>query len=152
MADKLKLIIADDHHIFRKGILSIVSEDDSIEITGEAANGDDALKLIEEKKPDIAILDIDMPGLSGLDVARKVKSEKLPVKIVILTIHKDKEYFDEALELDIKAYVLKESIANDLIDCIKRVAAGDCQHQPDAQTQRQRGRTAIGNQRQGHAL
>jgi len=125
MTDKIKLIIADDHHIFRKGILSIVSEDDGIEITGEAANGDDALKLIEEKKPDIAILDIDMPGLSGLDVARKVKSEQLPVKIVILTIHKDKEYFDEALELDIKAYVLKESIANDLIDCIKRVAAGE---------------------------
>lgn len=123
--EKIKLIIADDHHIFRKGILSIVSEDDGIEITGEAANGDDALKLIEEKKPDIAILDIDMPGLSGLDVARKVKSEQLPVKIVILTIHKDKEYFDEALELDIKAYVLKESIANDLIDCIKRVAAGE---------------------------
>lgn len=125
MTDKIKLIIADDHHIFRKGILSIVSEDDGIEITGEAANGDDALKLIEEKKPDIAILDIDMPGLSGLDVARKVKSEQLPVKIVILTIHKDKEYFDEALELDIKAYVLKESIANDLLDCIKRVAAGE---------------------------
>lgn len=123
--EKIKLIIADDHHIFRKGILSIVSENDGIEITGEAANGDDALKLIEERKPEIAILDIDMPGLSGLDVARKVKSEKLPVKIVILTIHKDKEYFDEALELDIKAYVLKESIANDLIDCIKRVAAGE---------------------------
>jgi len=125
MADKIKLIIADDHHIFRKGILSIVSEDADIEITGEAANGDDALRLIEENKPDIAILDIDMPGLSGLDVARKVKSQKLSTKIVILTIHKDKEYFDEALELDIKAYVLKESIANDLLDCIKRVAAGE---------------------------
>lgn len=125
MSDKIKLIIADDHHIFRKGILSIVSEDADIEIIGEAANGDDALKLIEGKNPDIAILDIDMPGLSGLDVARKVKSEKLLTKIVILTIHKDKEYFDEALELDIKAYVLKESIANDLIDCIRRVAAGE---------------------------
>ena len=125
MADKIKLIIADDHHIFRKGILSIVSENADIEITGEAANGDDALRLIEENKPDIAILDIDMPGLSGLDVARKVKSQKLSTKIVILTIHKDKEYFDEALELDIKAYVLKESIANDLIDCIKRVATGE---------------------------
>ncbi len=123
--EKIKLIIADDHHIFRKGILSIVSEDADIEIIGEAANGDDALKLIEDKNPDIAILDIDMPGLSGLDVARKVKSQKLLTKIVILTIHKDKEYFDEALELDIKAYVLKESIANDLIDCIRRVAAGE---------------------------
>jgi DNA-binding NarL/FixJ family response regulator len=66
-----------------------------------------------------------MPGQSGLDVARKIKELKLNTKIVILTIHKDKEYFDEALELDIKAYVLKESIANDLIDCIKRVAAGE---------------------------
>lgn len=123
--EKIKLVIADDHHIFRKGILSIVSEDTGIEVTGEASNGDDALRLITEINPDIAILDIDMPGLSGLDVARKVKAQKLATKIVILTIHKDKEYFDEALELDIKAYVLKESIANDLLDCIKRVSAGE---------------------------
>src|SRR6187549_1465074 len=109
MAEKIKLIIADDHHIFRKGILSIASEDGNIEILGEASNGEEALKLILEKHPDIAILDIDMPHLSGLDVARKVKELKLKTKIVILTIHKDKEYFDEALELDIKAYVLKES-------------------------------------------
>lgn len=125
MADKIKIIIADDHHIFRKGVISIVSDDDSIDILGEASNGDDALKLIENEKPDIAILDIDMPGLSGLDVARKIKSEKIPTRIVILTIHKDKEYFNEALELDIKAYVLKESIANDLVDCIKKVHEGE---------------------------
>ena len=123
--EKIKLVIADDHHIFRKGILSIVSEDTGIEVTGEASNGYDALRLITEINPDIAILDIDMPGLSGLDVARKVKAQKLATKIVILTIHKDKEYFDEALELDIKAYVLKESIANDLLDCIKKVSAGE---------------------------
>ncbi|MCC6866991.1 MAG: response regulator transcription factor [Ignavibacteria bacterium] len=125
MVQKIKIIIADDHHIFRKGVLSIVSESNSIEVIGEASAGNDALKLIEEKKPDIAILDIDMPGLSGLDIARKIKSEKLPTKTVILTIHKDKEYFDEALELDIKAYILKESIANDLIDCIIKVYEGD---------------------------
>lgn len=125
MQNKIKLIIADDHHIFRKGILSIVSEDENIEIIAEASNGEEAFRLIEEKKPDIAILDIDMPYLSGLDVARKIKEQKLNTKIIILTIHKDKEYFDEALELDIKAYVLKESIANDLIDCIKQVAAGE---------------------------
>lgn len=123
--DKIKIVIADDHHIFRKGVMSIVSEDSSIAVVGEAANGDEALKMIEEKIPDIAILDIDMPVLSGLDAARKLKSLKLNTKIVILTIHKDKEYFDEAMELDIKAYVLKESIANDLIDCIKKVYDGD---------------------------
>lgn len=105
--------------------MSIVSEDSSIAVIGEASNGDEALKLIEEKNPDIAILDIDMPGLSGLDAARKIKTRGLNTKIVILTIHKDREYFDEAMELDIKAYVLKESIANDLIDCIKKVYLGD---------------------------
>lgn len=124
MQNKIKLIIADDHHIFRKGILSIAEEDENIEIIGEASNGEEALRLIKEKQPDIAILDIDMPYLSGLDVAKKIKEQKLNTKIVILTIYKDKEYFDEALELNIKAYVLKESIANDLIDCIKQVAAG----------------------------
>lgn len=125
MTEKIKLIIADDHHIFRKGVLSIVSEDDSFEVLGEASNGGEALKLIEDLKPDIAILDIDMPLLSGLDVSRKIKEKNLDTNIAILTIHKDKEYFNEALELDIKAYVLKESIANDLIDCIRQVAAGE---------------------------
>lgn len=124
MTGKIKIIIADDHHIFRKGILSIAAGDDSIDVIGEASNGEEALHLIETLKPDIALLDIDMPVLSGLDAARKVKEKKLGTKIVILTIHKDKEYFDEALELDIKAYVLKDSIANDLIDCIKQVAGG----------------------------
>ncbi|KXK49984.1 MAG: response regulator [Chlorobi bacterium OLB5] len=123
--EKIKLLIADDHHIFRKGVMSIVSEDSTIDVIGEASNGEEALKLIEEKNPDIAILDIDMPGLSGLDAARKIKASGLKTKIVILTIHKDREYFDEAMELDIKAYVLKESIANDLIDCIKKVYDGD---------------------------
>lgn len=125
MQNRIKIIIADDHHIFRKGILSIAAEDSSVEVTGEASNGEEAIKLVRELKPDIAIFDIDMPGMSGLDTARKIKEEGLNTKVVILTIHKDKEYFDEALELDIKAYVLKESIANDLIDCIKQVAAGE---------------------------
>lgn len=125
MQGKIRIIIADDHHIFRKGILSIAAEDSSVEVTGEASNGEEALKLVRDLKPDIAILDIDMPVMSGLDAARKIKEEGLNTRVVILTIHKDKEYFDEALELDIKAYVLKESIANDLIDCIKQVAAGE---------------------------
>lgn len=124
MSQKIKILIADDHHIFRKGILSIAGEDESIEVIAEASNGQEAIELIEKLKPDVAILDIDMPLLSGLDVARKLKGSNTKTRMVILTIHKDKEYFDEALELDIKAYILKESIANDLIDCIKQVAAG----------------------------
>jgi DNA-binding NarL/FixJ family response regulator len=123
--NKIRIIIADDHHIFRKGILSIVKDDESIEVIGEASNGEEALQLVESLRPDIALLDIDMPILSGLEAARKIKKDGLNTKVVILTIHKDKEYFDEAMELDIKAYILKESISNDLIDCIKEVASGN---------------------------
>jgi DNA-binding NarL/FixJ family response regulator len=86
---KIRIIIADDHHIFRKGILSIAAEDDSIEVIGEASNGEEALKLVQNLKPDIAILDIDMPVMSGLDAARKIKEQGLNTKVVILTIHKD---------------------------------------------------------------
>jgi len=125
MKDVIKILIADDHHIFRKGVLSILAEDKSLQAIGEASNGDEALELSIKLHPDIVLLDIDMPGLSGLDVARKLKQKNSPVKSVILTIHKDREFFEEAMTLDIKAYVLKDSIANDLIDCIKMVAQGD---------------------------
>ncbi|HJY64222.1 MAG TPA: response regulator transcription factor [Ignavibacteria bacterium] len=123
--EKIKILIADDHFIFRKGVLSVLNDNKGIEVTGEASNGDEALEMCIKLKPTIALLDIDMPNMSGLEVARKLKQKKSTVKPVILTIHKDREYFDEAMELDIKAYVLKDNIANDLIDCILKVAEGD---------------------------
>ncbi len=124
MKKNIKIFIADDHHIFRKGIRSILADDKTIEVIGEASNGDEALEMLNRLNPDIALLDIDMPGLSGLDVARKLRQDNSQIKSIILTIHKDREYFDEAMELDIKAYVLKDSIASDLIDCIKKVNEG----------------------------
>lgn len=134
MSEKIKIVIADDHPIFRKGVLSIVNDASNIKVIGESSSGEDALNLITELKPDIVLLDIDMPVLSGLDVARKLKEQNSKSKVVILTIHKDKEYFDEAMDLDIKAYVLKDSIANDLIECIKLVAKGDYYISPSIST------------------
>lgn len=122
---KINVLLADDHHIFRKGVISICGDDECINIAGEASNGNEAYTLIARLKPDIALLDIDMPGMNGLEVAKKLRKEGINTKIVILTIYKDKEYFDEAMNLDIKAYVLKDNIANDLVDCIKQVADGD---------------------------
>lgn len=122
---KIKLIIADDHPIFLKGLNSIIAEDNSLEIIGEALNGEQALNLIKLKKPDIAILDIDMPILSGIEVAKKIKELKLKTEIVILTIHKDKVYFDKAIEYGIKAYLLKQNVANNLIECLKKVAENE---------------------------
>lgn len=125
MSKAVRILIADDHPIFRKGILSIVNDNPNIQVVGESSNGEEALKLINELKPDIVLLDIDMPLMSGLEVARILKKQNSKSKVVILTIHKDKEYFDEAIELDIKAYVLKDSIASDLVNCIMQVSEGE---------------------------
>jgi DNA-binding NarL/FixJ family response regulator len=119
---KIRIIIADDHHIFRKGIISILKGDDSIELVGESPDGLDALEKIRSLKPDIALLDIDMPGMNGLEVARAVQRDSLNVKIAVLTMHKEKEYFNEALKINVKAFLLKDKISDDLIECIHTIS------------------------------
>lgn len=125
MTKKTSILIADDHHIFRKGVISILNNDDSFEIIDETANGKDALNIIKQKLPDIALLDIDMPGMNGLEVAKEINSLGLKTKTIILTMHKDKAYFRRSRELDVKAFILKDSIADDLTDCLRAVANGE---------------------------
>lgn len=119
MPDKIKIIIADDHPIFRGGLRQIISAEKSIDIIGEADNGEKALEIILEKKPDIAILDIDMPKKTGLDVLRNLKDSK--TKTIFLTMYAEEDIFDEAMNLGIKGYVLKDSAVNDIIECILSV-------------------------------
>jgi len=122
---KIKVIIADDHPIFLKGILSILKDEPAIEVAGEASNGLEALELIKKLKPDVAMLDIDMPGLNGLETAKILHREMPGVKTAILTMHKDKEYFKEAMDINVKAFVLKDKISDDLVECIKTIYSGD---------------------------
>lgn len=120
MAENLKIIIADDHPIFRGGLKQIISSEKSIEIIGEADNGDKALEIINELKPDIAVLDIDMPKKTGLEVLRNLKDSK--TKIIFLTMYAEEDIFDEAMNLGIKGYVLKDSAVSDIIECIISVS------------------------------
>jgi DNA-binding NarL/FixJ family response regulator len=120
MNEEIKLIIADDHPIFREGLRQIIEKDSRIKIIGEADNGQKALELIEEKMPDIALLDIDMPKLTGLEVLKKVSGT--PVKIIFLTMYSEEDIFDEAMGLGIKGYVLKDSAVNDILECIISVS------------------------------
>lgn len=119
MPGKIRIIIADDHPIFRGGLRQIISADLSIEIIGEAENGEKALEIIQELKPDIAVLDIDMPKKTGLDVIRELKDSN--TKIIFLTMYAEEDIFDEAMDLGIKGYVLKDSAVNDIIECILSV-------------------------------
>jgi DNA-binding NarL/FixJ family response regulator len=118
------VVIADDHPLFRKGLRDFVSTSGLYEIVGEASNGEEALDVIMKLKPDIAILDINMPGINGLDVARKVSARKLNTELIILTMYEDAEHFELAMETGIMGYVLKDSAAADVVSCIQSVLSG----------------------------
>lgn len=124
MQEKLQVLIADDHPIFRQGLKQVIERDPSLLVVAEAENGDMALASIKEFAPQIVVLDIDMPEKDGFEVAREIKSKRIPVEIVFLTMHKDETHFNEAINLGVKGFVIKDSAAADLVNCIKAVAAG----------------------------
>ncbi|MEW5799901.1 MAG: response regulator transcription factor [Bacteroidota bacterium] len=121
---KITVIIADDHPLFRKGLEDVVREDSRIEIVDTTGNGDRALELIEQKKPDIAILDIDMPGISGLEISALVVKKKLPTNVIILTMHDDQEHFDRAMHAGVAGYIVKDSAAGDILSAIDVIQTG----------------------------
>jgi len=120
--NKIKIVIADDHPIFRNGLKQIIDEDDGIEIIGFAENGEKALNIIDELKPEIAILDIDMPKLTGLQVLKKLKNAKSNTKVIFLTVFSSDDIFDEAMDLGVSGFVLKDCAVNDIVECIYKVA------------------------------
>lgn len=120
---KLKILIVDDHPLFRHGLRQAVQAEYPC-LLDEAANGDTALKLIRTAKPDLCILDINMPGMDGLTVVRQMRQQSLPGEIIFLTMHKEEDLFDAAIELGVKGYVLKDCALSEIIEAIQRVAAG----------------------------
>lgn len=121
---KTRIIICDDHPIFREGLIRIIERNKSLSLIGECGDGIAALELIKSENPEIAILDITMPGKTGLSVARSVKKDKMQTKIIILTMHKDEEYINEAIDLGVHGYLLKENAVTDLGTCIESVKLG----------------------------
>src|SRR5262245_22785969 len=109
MTSEIRLVIADDHPIVRQGLRQVIEKDAGLKIVAEVRDGEAALEQIKATQPDIVILDIDMPKLSGFDVARALVGLSLPVRVVFLTVHCEEEFFNEALELGAKGYVLKDS-------------------------------------------
>jgi len=124
LSKPLTILMADDHPTFRGGLRQIIAEQPDLRLVHEAGDGETALRLARELKPAVAILDLDMPKLSGLEVAAAIQRERLPVRIIILTMHREEDMFNEALDLGILGYVLKDSAAEDILQCIRAVAAG----------------------------
>jgi DNA-binding NarL/FixJ family response regulator len=124
VADPIRVVIADDHPIFRHGLRRIIESDAQLTVVAEAAEGEEALRAIETEHPAVAVLDLTMPGKDGFAVARAVREAGLAVTIVFLTMHKDEHYLRAALDVGAKGYVSKESAAQEIRSCIKAVAAG----------------------------
>jgi DNA-binding NarL/FixJ family response regulator len=120
----IRVILADDHPVVLAGIKTLLHADPAIELLGEATTGDAALTLIKRQQPDVAVVDISMPGLNGLELARRLAADSPAVKVIALTVHEDRAYVQPLLQAGGKGYLLKRSAAEELVRAIRAVAAG----------------------------
>ncbi len=124
MENQIKIIIADDHPIVRQGLRQMIEADPNFTVVGEAGDGAETLRLIETHLPDVAVIDIDMPKLSGFEVVQEIARKKIGVGIIFLTMHSEEEIFQQALDLGVNGYVLKDSATTDIVAGIKSIARG----------------------------
>lgn len=125
MPQQVSILIVDDHPLLRRGVRDSIAENPRFRIVGEASDGEDGMRLVSSLKPDIAIVDIDMPRLNGLEMLRALRHLPFAVKTVILTMYKEEEMLNAALDLGARAYVVKENAVNDVLAALEQVARGE---------------------------
>lgn len=121
---KLRVVLADDHPIVLAGLSSLIHADDSVELVGEAATGLAALTLIRETVPDVAVIDISMPELNGIALTKRLTSDFPSVRTLILSLHEDRAYLNQALQAGARGYALKRSAPQNLLQAIRAVFVG----------------------------
>jgi DNA-binding NarL/FixJ family response regulator len=124
MSDVIRVLLADDHPVVRRGLKATIEDDEHLQVIAEAGDGNDALRLIKEVGPAVAILDIDMPGLNGLGVAREVTQCSLKTRIIFMTFHADEDLMRAAMDVGGKGYLLKGSETQEVCAAIHAVHAG----------------------------
>jgi DNA-binding NarL/FixJ family response regulator len=149
---KSRVVLADDHPIVLGGLRNLIQAEPDLELVGEASGGLSALKVIRDCEADVAVIDISMPDLNGIAVSRRLADEMPSVKVLILTLHEDRAYLQQALEAGVKGYVLKRSAAENLIQAIRAVIVGGLYVDPaianlvfDANSKRPQRKTSYGS-------
>lgn len=126
----IRVLIADDHKMVREGLRRILEFDGEIQVIDEADNGEECIEKIRSSKPDIVLLDINMPVMNGIEALQEIRKKKLKTKVIILTVHNEIEYLLRAVDIGIDGYVLKDSDAHELIKAVTSVYEGDKFIQP----------------------
>jgi DNA-binding NarL/FixJ family response regulator len=122
---QIRVVLADDHPVVRTGIKNLLGRYTDIQVVGEASNGDEALRLVDELTPDVLLLDMEMPGLKGVEVAQRLHSNSSNVHILALSAYDDKQYIQELLESGASGYLTKEEAPDTIIDAIRGVSQGE---------------------------
>lgn len=122
---RIKIVIADDHEIFRKGLLSLFKSQRGFEVVGEAGDGIEVISVLEKNEPDVVLLDISMPKVNGLNIIPQIKKLFPKVKIILLTMHDETPFLNKALALGANGYVLKTTGEEELFKAIRRVQSGE---------------------------
>lgn len=129
----IRVLIADDHGIVRSGLRMLIDRQRDMSVVAEASDGVDALKMTQAEHPDVAVLDVSMPRMTGLQAAREIRAHSPDTRVLLLSMHDDERYFFEGLQAGAAGYVLKRAADTDLIDALRTVAAGRTFLSDDAQ-------------------
>ncbi|MGE4283017.1 MAG: response regulator [Clostridia bacterium] len=131
---KIRILIADDHLMVRQGLKQIVELQENMVVVAQASNGEEAVKLAHDIQPDVILMDINMPKLNGIQAIAQLKQERCPARVIILTIHAEREYLIKTVQLGASGYVLKDADSDVLIEAIQSVYQGESYIQPNLTT------------------
>jgi DNA-binding NarL/FixJ family response regulator len=122
---KIRVLLVDDHAILREGIKALLEKQDDIEVVAEAADGREAISRVAQFRPDVVVLDISMPMMDGLESTRQMKRDNPDIKVLVLTMHDNEEYFFQLLRAGASGYVTKKSVSRELVSAIEAVYRGE---------------------------
>lgn len=129
--NKVRVLIADDHAMVRQGLKTIIELEDDMFVVAQASNGEEAINLARKERPDVILMDINMPGTNGIQAIKTLKEEDSNYKIIVLTLHQDREYLFKTLQMGCEGYVIKDAESSVLIEAIRSVYKNQTYIQPN---------------------